>query len=321
MSKRKVVVTDYCFKSLDNEKRIISDVGAKFSAYNCKTNEEVIECAKGADILMVQYYEMTADIIETLDNCELIVRYGIGINNIDLDAANRKGILVANVPDYAIEEVSDHTVTLMFSLIRKLPRITESIKEGDWDFKISSPIQRVKGQTLGLVGYGRIPRLLNHKVKNFGFNVLVYDPFIEPEDVDEDGVEIVDLDTLITRSDIISLHAPLTGATRHMFNIDVFEKMKDSAYLINTSRGSLINDDDLIEAIEKGLIAGAAIDVSETEPLSADSKLRRFNNVIVTPHMAWYSERALELLQIKAAECAAKYIKGELPDSVINKKG
>ncbi len=319
MSQFKVVVTDYGFKSLENEKRIITEAGGIFESYQCKTDDELINAAIDADILLVQFYKITKSIIDSLPKCKLMVRYGIGVDNIDIKAASEKGIYVANIPDYAIEEVSDHAIALMLSLIRKLPVISKSTREGIWDFNIAKPIRRIKGQTLGLVGFGRIPRLLNTKLKGFGFNVLVYDPFVKQEAVKDEGVKVVDLDTLIAQSDIISLHAPLTEETRHLFNIDAFKKMKDSAYLINTSRGPLVKEEDLIDALGKKMIAGAAVDVTETEPLDAKSGLRQFDNVIVTPHMAWYTEDAQEMLQVKAAECAVMLMKGTIPPSVINK--
>lgn len=319
MSECKVVITDYVFKTIEYEQRIISAAGGKLVAQNCKTDAEVIALAKDADIILVQYYEITARIIEALENCKLILRYGIGVNNVDIEAASKKGILVANVPDYAIEEVSDHTFMLILSLIRKMPVVTQAIKDGIWDVNIACPVQRVKGQTLGLVGYGRIPRLLNKKIKGFGFRVLAYDPYVSVDDVCEDCVTLVDFETLLEESDIISLHAPLSKSTKHLFHKETFSRMKETAYLVNTSRGGLIEEQDLIEAIENGVIAGAALDVVEDEPLSPDSRLRQCDRIIVTPHMAWYSEKAQEMLQITTAEYAAMYMRGDIPPSVLNR--
>ena len=313
----KAVVIDYEFESLENERRMVTAAGGEFEAYKCKTDEEVIKVAKDAEILLVQYYEMTEKIIAELNKCKLIIRYGIGVNNVDLKAATAKGIYIANIPDFAIEEVADHTFALIMMLLRKLPTVMTSIRQGRWDFNIVRPIKRIKGQTIGLIGFGRIPRLLVEKMKGFGFNVLVYDPYAADDGIND--VEFVDLDGLIRQSDIVSLHAPLTKDTKHMFNKETFFKMKDTAYLINTSRGALICEQDLIEAVEKNIIAGAAIDVTEVEPLSKDSKLRQLDNVIVTPHMAWYSEEALKTLQVRAAEYASMFINGEIPSSVINR--
>lgn len=316
----KVVITDYQYENIDQEKKIIGDAGLKLAEYQIKDAKQLIGLIDDADAVITQYSDMNREVIEHLQHCKMIIKYGIGVNNIDVMAATEKGIYVCNVPDYGVEEVSDHAIAMIFALSKKLPIITKALRNGDWGYSSVVPLYRFSESVVGLVGLGRIPQLVAKKLKGFGVRILAYDPYVMPETAEESGVELVDFDTLCKESDYISIHCPLTGGTNHLFNKRVFQMMKKTAFIINTARGPVVCEEDLVEALESGEIAGAALDVFENEPVCADHKLLRMDQVIATPHCAWYSIEAITSLQRKTAEEVVNVLAGNAPFNCVNRK-
>ncbi|MGV3263782.1 C-terminal binding protein [Cytobacillus pseudoceanisediminis] len=309
----KVLLTDYEFENLKYEEDVFKESGLdiEFVKAQCKTEDEVAEQAKHADAILNQYAPISRRVIESLENAKVISRYGVGVNTIDIDAANEKGITVANVPDYGMEEVSNHALALLLSWARKVTLLNNEVKRGNWDFKACVPIHRFNNQTVGVLGFGRIPRRFIEKVKPLGFKLAAYDPFVSAEDMASARVKKMELDEIIREADYLSVHVPLIKDTYHLLNADRFSQMKKNAVIINTARGPIIDEKALIEALENGIIAGAALDVAEEEPISIDSPLLHMDNVIITPHSAWYSEEAMVELRQKAAKNIVQVLKGE----------
>jgi len=259
----------------------------------------------------VTYAKLTREVLTQLTRCKAIGRFGLGVDNIDLVVAKEKGIAVNYVPDYCIREVSDHAMALLLALIRKIPFSNKLVQSGRWEMPAVVPIRRIEGTVLGLIGFGHIPRLVTPKALAFGMKVLAHDPFTKPDVFKSAGVESVDLDTLLQSSDYVSMHAPLLPATRGMMNAASFAKMKKGAYIVNTARGPLIDEAALIAALDSGQIGGAGLDVVATEPLAKDSPLLGRDNVIISPHTAFYSIEALNELQTKCATDVARVLSGE----------
>lgn len=315
----KVLFTDYQYESIDQELKILSETGAQIIDLQKDKSLTLPDAVRTADAIIVQYAEITADLIGKMEQCKMIVKYGIGVNNIDVAAATEKGIYVCNVPDYGIDEVSNSAVAMMLALHRKLPASRAALRNNDWSYNSMLPIKRLAGSTLGLVGLGRIPAMVAKKMQGFGLDIIAYDPYIDSARADELNVKLVDFETLYTCSDIISIHCALTDETRHMFNAAVFKRMRKNAILINTARGPVIKEQDLIEALRAGDIAGAGLDTFESEPIDAHNPLLQMENVICTPHVAWYSEDAIKNVQRSAAEEAARVITGNNPLNPVNK--
>lgn len=320
MSEFKVVVTDYEYATLKYEEEVLKNVGATLIPAQCKTEDELIAACKDAHGLLNQYAPLTRRVIENLEQCKVIGRYGVGVNTVDLEAATEKGICVVNVPDYCVDEVSDHAFALLLGCARKVVQLNNSIKAGTWDYKICKPINRLRGQKLGIVGFGRIPRALAEKAKPFGFELLVYDPFLTQSDVDSYGAVLVSLDELMANSDFVSVHAPLTPETHHLIGDHELRLMKPSAFILNTARGPVIDEKALIKVLQDGRIAGAGLDVLEEEPAHQDNPLLSMDNVILNPHVGWYSEQAEIELKTKAAQGVAEVLQGFLPKNLVNKQ-
>lgn len=301
MKKWKVVVSDWEFEDLRYEKSILENEQLEFVTAQCKTEDDVIAHCRDADAIINQYAPISRNVIEALDHCQVIVRYGVGVNTIDLDAATEQGICVANVPDYCIDEVSDHAFALLLSWARKITFADKTTKDTKWDFKCFRPIYRLRGRTLGLVGFGKIPQRLAEKAVTVGLKIVAYDPYFPHDAAVERGVELVSLEELCSRSDMISVHAPLTKETKGLIGRRQFKKMKKEAFIINTSRGQVIDETDLIDALNDKEIAGAALDVVEAEPIRRDHPFLTADNVILTPHIAWYSEQAEKEMRSKVA--------------------
>ncbi|MFP3511423.1 C-terminal binding protein [Peribacillus sp. SIMBA_075] len=310
----KILLTDYEFEHLKYEEEIFQESGLEieFIKAQCKTEEEVMEQAKEVDAILNQYAPISRRVIESLENTKIISRYGVGVNTIDLNAAKEKGITVANVPDYGMEEVSNHALALLLSSARKVTLLNKEVKKGNWDFKVCVPIHRFNEQTVGVLGFGRIPRRFIEKVKPLGFKTAAYDPFVSAAAMAAVGVQKMDLDEIIAEADYLSIHVPLIDDTYHLINEERLKQMKRNAVIINTARGPIIDEKALSDALEKGVIAGAALDVTENEPVSTDSPLLTMDNVIITPHSAWYSEEAMVELRQKAARNIVQVLNGEL---------
>jgi len=309
MSRFKVVVTDQVFPSVDIERSLLAEIDAELKVAD-GTPQGVLALAADADGLLNTYLPIDAELVGKLGRCKIVARYGIGIDNIDVEAASRAGITVTNVPDYSVQEVAAHALAMMLSLARRLPRADALVREGKWGIDQLRPLRRLSGMSFGLVGYGRIARQLSLSIRALGGNLLVHDPYLRPAD----GLPtLVSLDELVERSDVISIHAPATPETRGMFDAARISRMRGGALLINTSRGPLVVLADLIEALRSGHLGGAALDVFEKDPPDA-ARLRDVPNLLLSPHMAYYSEESLKESQRKAATQVVKVLKGEAPD-------
>jgi D-3-phosphoglycerate dehydrogenase / 2-oxoglutarate reductase len=306
-----IAVTDSVFPSLDPAKAALSKLNPTYRISKSANADDILAVAKDADAILVTYAKLTRDILSQLARCRAIGRFGLGVDNIDLVAAKEKGIAVNYVPDYCIREVSDHAMALLLALIRKIPLSNKLVQGGRWEMPAVVPIRRIEGTVLGLIGFGHIPRLVAPKAQAFGMKVLAFDPFAKPEDFKAALVESVDFDTLLNKSDYVSVHAPLLPATRGMMNAVAFAKMKQGAYIVNTARGPLIDEPALIAALDSGQVGGAGLDVVAAEPLTKDSALLSRDNVIISPHTAFYSIEALEELQTKCARDVARVLSGE----------
>jgi D-3-phosphoglycerate dehydrogenase / 2-oxoglutarate reductase len=306
-----IAVTDSVFPSLDPAKAALSTLNPTYRMSKSASADDILAVAKDADAILVTYAKLTRDILTQLTRCKAIGRFGLGVDNIDLVAAKEKGIAVNYVPDYCIREVSDHAMALLLALIRKVPLSNKLVQGGRWEMPAVVPIRRIEGTVLGLVGFGHIPRLLAPKAQAFGMKVIAFDPFAKADVFKAAQVESVDFDTLLAKSNYVSVHAPLMPATRGMMNAAAFAKMKKGAYIVNTARGPLIDEPALIAALDSGQVGGAGLDVVATEPLAKDSPLLGRDNVIISPHTAFYSIEALEELQSKCAKDVARVLSGE----------
>ncbi|HEX5509704.1 MAG TPA: C-terminal binding protein [Pseudolabrys sp.] len=311
MSGPVIAVTDSVFPSLDPAKAALARLNPTFRMSKSSDANDILAVAKDADAILVTYAKLPGDLLRQLTRCKAIGRFGLGVDNIDLPAAKEKGIAVNYVPDYCIREVSDHAMAMLLALIRKIPLSNKLVQGGRWEMPAVVPIRRIEGTVLGLVGFGNIPRLVTPKAQAFGMKVIAYDPYAKPELFNAAHVEPVDFDTLLKTADYISVHAPLMPATRGLMNADAFAKMKKGAYLVNTARGPLIDEPALVAALDSGQVGGAALDVVTTEPLAKDSPLLGRDNVIISPHTAFYSIEALNELQTKCASDVARVLSGE----------
>jgi len=315
-----VAVTDSVFPSLEPEHRVLDPLGVELRAGQCRSEEEIIALAQEADAILNCYAKMTARVIAALKRCKVIARYGIGVDNVDIAAATRAGIVVTNVPDYCVDEVSDHALALLLALARRVVAADAAVKGGAWDVVAHKGIQRLRGQTLGLLGFGKIARALAAKAQALGMQVLAVDPFVDAETMACLKVRATDLDTLLAESDAVSVHVPLSPETRGIVGERALARMKPTAILINTSRGGLVDEQALAATLTAGRLAGAALDVVEKEPLPPDHPLRQAPNIILTPHLGFYSREAVVELQTKVAEEAARAFRGEPPRSPVNRE-
>lgn len=316
--KFRVAITDAEYASQEPERAVLSKLNVDLVKFQCRTESDVIKHCKDADALLVQYAPITKKVIENLKKVRIIARYGVGVDNIDLAAATQKRILVTNVV-YDICDVADHTIGLILSVVRKIPWIYQSTKSGEWDWKKFQPIMRLKGKTVGIIGLGRVGREVAKRISGFGVNILAYDPYIPLEVFEKNNIKKVDLETILEKSDIITLHVTLTKETRHMIGEDELRKMKKTAILINTCRGPVVNKKFLCTALKEKWIAGAGLDVLESEPLTRDNPLLELDNIVITPHMAWYSAGSVTEIQTAAAEDVARVLSGQPPQRLVNK--
>ncbi len=313
-----VVITDHVFPSLEIEQKLLGAIGATVVPLQAKSEVDLLDTVADADALLVCYAPVTGRVIGRMARCRIIARYGIGVDNVDLGAATARGIVVTNVPDYCVDEVSDHALALLLACARRIPALAGRVRGGRWDARDAAPMHRLRGQTLGLVGFGKIPRRLADKARALGLEVMAFDPYVGGEAMAACGVRKVSLDELLAQSDFVSVHAPLAPETQGMIDEAELRTMKRNAYLINTARGPLVVESAVLRALEEGWIAGAALDVLQHEPPAGDHPLRRFENVILTPHVAFYSEESVQELQRKAAEEVVRALSGRPPRSPVN---
>lgn len=306
MSSFRVLVTDQVFPDVDLERQLIEEAGGKLEVSH-GSQQETLDAARDADALLNTYMPFDAAALAGLSRCKVIARYGIGVDNIDLAAARAAGIAVTNVPDYCVEEVAAHAVALILALVRRLPQGDEIVRGGGWGIGDLGPLRRMSTLTVGLLGYGRI----GHRVAMFaqaaGCPVLVSDPYLNPESVPH---RLVSADALFAEADIVSVHCPLTPQTRHLVNADRLSRMKRGSYLVNTSRGPVVEVGAVYDALRAGQLAGAGLDVFDPEPPDVKG-LATIPNLIATPHSAFYSVEAVKESQRKAATQVLKAIRGE----------
>jgi D-3-phosphoglycerate dehydrogenase / 2-oxoglutarate reductase len=314
------VVTDHDFPNLDDEEQILRPIGIELRVADRNDRRAFMAAVGAAEALLSQYAPIDAPMIAAAQRCLAILRYGVGVDTIDLDAATKAGICVANVPDYGTQEVALHALSLMLAVHRRLRVFDASVRGGRWIAgpTVTPPIHRLRGQTLGIVGFGRIGRTLGAYAAALGVHVLAYDPYITRTAAGEAGATLVDYGTLLRQSDIISFHAPLTDETRHMFGEQELRILKPSAIVINTARGGIVDTNAVARALREGRLAGAGLDVFEEEPLPANHLLREAPNTFLTPHVAWYSEEARRALKRSVAEDVARVARGEWPRSLVN---
>jgi D-3-phosphoglycerate dehydrogenase len=320
--KLKIVITDYRFPDVEQERRAVEAAGGTLVTGQATTEQQVSDLCKDADGVLTARAPVTKRAISAMKRCRIIVRYGIGVDTVDVAAATERGILVANVPDYCLDEVSDHALALLMMLSRQMISAILLAREDIWAVGKMPPLQRLRGQTCGLIGCGRIGSLLAGKVARLGMSVIVHDPYLSEPHAREMGAELVSLDALLARADFISLHAPLNTATYHLLGEVAFAKMKKTASIVNTARGGLIDEAALLVALDAGKMSGAALDVleSETGVTPVRSALVRHPKIIVTAHTAWLSEQARATLQLRAIEQVLACLKGETPYGLINRE-
>ena len=311
---RSVVVTDYTFPDVSREEQAARSGGAEFAAHQCKTAEDVAQAVAGADVVAVQFAPFTQAAANAVAPGATVIRYGVGYDNIDLDATTAQGLKVGYVPDYCPDEVADHTAAAALALLRKLMPLDASVRAGEWAaVKYAKPLKPFNETVFGFFGLGRIGRAVHDRLAGFGFRFIASDPMLSDDEAAELGVEKVDAGGLLRNADIISLHAPATAETTGYFNAERLAAMQPSAMLINSARGQLIDEADLAAALKQGTIAGAALDVFAEEPLPATSPLRDAPNLLMTPHAAWYSDAAIGRLQGLVAEDISRALRGEPP--------
>ena len=296
MNPVKVVVTDYIEPDLDWEAREMARRGLEFLTYQLKfaPSGDVIAATRDADVVIVNMVVITSEVVTQWQKCRLVIRHGVGYDNVDVAALDRAGIPLCYIPDYCTEEVAEQAIALLLACGRRLVSsrrvLDASSARGSWDFADVIPMYRMAGQTLGIIGCGRIGSLVYLKLRSFGFKFLICDPYLSEERKGELGIEVVDKETVFRHSDFVSIHTPLTPETRHLVNARTLTMMKPTAYLVNTARGPMVDTQALADALKSGVIAGAGIDVYYIEPPPPDYPLFGLPNVILTPHLAWYSE-------------------------------
>lgn len=307
----KIIISDNDHEDINQETAVFDAAGMPFTLLQCKTEDDLIRQCKGAEIILNQYAPFTRRVLTALHpELKQIIRYGVGVNNVDCEAATELGVQVCNVPDYGMNEVADHAISLMLALVRKIPMMNQYTKHETWDYTHAIPIHRIPGQTVGIIGMGRIGKTFAKRISGFDCRVLGVDEAYELG-TNVAGADIVTLDTVLSEADMISIHCPLNENTRNLFNLESFKKMKSTAYLVNTARGGIVNERDLCTALKEGLLGGAAMDVVEKEPMSGESELFKLDNYLATPHIAWYSEESAVELNRKIAEEAVRFARGE----------
>ncbi len=318
--RRRVAVLGARFGDLKIEKELLTPLGVELIEGSGRKENETLELCQDAEVILCGGApRIGATLLRRLVRLKAIVRYGIGVDTIDLGEANRRGIYVANVPDYCIEEVATHALTLVLAWARKLPFAIRATQKGKWDVAPLMPLQSPRDLTLGVVGFGRIARILARMARAVGFQLCAADPYVEKAVITKAGVTPVTFGRLLASSDFISLHAPLSPKTHHLIDAASLRRMKPTSYLVNTSRGGLIDESALYDALKENRIAGAALDVLEEEPWRSESPLRALENLIVTPHAAWYTERAKETLRRKACAEVIRVLRGRLPKNLVNR--
>ncbi len=324
MAKYKVYISDFDYPDNDIEKSVLAPIGAEVVGLQCKTGEGLAEQAADADAILQQYAKIPRETIRKLTRCKAICRYGTGVDIVDVEAAYEHGMVVTNVPDYALDEVADHSIALALMLVRRIPWYSAGTRAGRWHWSESKgPIHRLRDATWGLIGFGRIAQNIARKVRSFHFRIVSFDPYVSEGFMATFGVEKVELEGLLTRSDVVDVMCPYTPETDHMIDESALRRMKKTAVLINCSRGKIVDNRALHRALSEGWIASAGLDDLEEEPAKldwwnpADNPLFSLDNCIVTPHVAYVSVGSLEECRKVAAENAKAVLLGKTPPNLV----
>jgi D-3-phosphoglycerate dehydrogenase len=315
----KVVITDSTFRNIDPERRILEPAGCEVVLGRGGSEETLIELTRDADAILTQFAKLTPKVIAQMTKVKVIVRNGIGYDNIDVEAAREHGIPVCNIPDYCIDEVADQTLAFILALTRQIVPNHNLVRDGRWGLAVrEDQMKALKEMTCGVVGFGRIGRAVVTRLLAFGGRVLVADPFVNAESIRAAGAEPAMLDELFATPDLVTLHSLLNAQTRHLINERTLSKMKAGVLLINVGRGGLVDTEALVTALKSGQVAAAGLDVFEPEPLPADSPLRSMDNVIVASHIASVSTRAMRVARETSAQLVLKALRGQKLDNVVN---
>lgn len=315
-----VVITDCDHGDVNVEQEVADRYGFNLVLAQSSTEAEIIAASTAAVALLTQYAPVTSNVLDALPEVRVVGRYGVGVDTIDIAAATRSGVAVCNVPDYGTEDVSDHAIALSLALLRGLPALDKGVRNGSYSLDPVKPLHRFSATTFGILGLGLIGEATARKARGLGFSVIGADPRYEVGTFTDSGTQVVTEDELLASSDLISLHLPLNPRTHHLVGTSVFERMRTGAKIVNTGRGGVIDTAALIEALVSGRISGAGLDVFEEEPLRSDSRLREFNQVLLTPHAAWYSEESFVELKRRAMENVLGYCTGSGTVNVVNQE-
>ena len=318
MARFTAVLIEHGYAAAEIERKIIAAAGGDLIDAESLSWAEALKLCENAEAIMLRRGEVTAEVIQGFRRCKILLRYGVGVDNIDLHAATEANIMVGHVPDYGMDEVSTHAIALLLACVRRVVGTHKKMEGGAWDVHRHEPIWRMAGRTLGLVGFGQIGQTVARKLTGWGLRLLASDPFADPAHAAARAVQLMDFDVLCREADFISLHCPLLSETRHLINARALNLMKPGAILINTARGPVVDTPALLAALDSGRVAQAGLDVFEEEPLPADSRVRRHPKIICTDHVAWYSEEAQAQLQRSAAEEVVRVCTGGLPRFVAN---
>ncbi|MFH5822920.1 C-terminal binding protein [Georgenia sp. AZ-5] len=306
----RIVITDCDHPDVDIERRAAADGGVELRLEQCRTEDDVVARCADADGLLVQYAPITGRVLDALPGLKVVSRYGVGVDTVDVAAASRRGVVVANVPDYGTEEVSDHAVALLLTLARATAWYDASVKAGSWDAALQRPLHRIQGSVLGVVGFGAIGRVVARKARGLGYEVIAHEVTADPGTTADDGTPFVTLADLLARSHAVSLHVPYLPATHHLLDERRLRLMRPEALLVNTARGGLIDIQALMRVLDSGLLRGVALDVLESEPPDRSDPVLRHPRVVVTPHAGWYSEESMGTLKARCVRNALDALAG-----------
>jgi D-3-phosphoglycerate dehydrogenase len=315
----KVVVTDYTFSSLEIEEAIIRTAGYELTGSQAKTNDSLIPFVSEADAVITQFAPVTKTVIDAMQRARVIVRYGIGVDNVDLESARRRGIPVCNVPDYCIDEVADHTLALILACTRRV--VDNALKNREHKWGLATGLETMKALrdlTMGIVGFGRIGREVASRLRAFKCRLLIFDPCVSSSQIEAIGYESSNFNSLLERSDVVTLHCPSTADTRGIINTSTLSSMPLGSILINVARGDLVDSEALTQALRDGQLSAAGLDVFAPEPIPADHPVLKMPNVVISSHIASTSVPAVRKLRTMAANLALTALRGELPPNVVN---
>lgn len=324
MPRMKVVITDFDYGDNDIERSILEPIGAEVIALQAKSEDDLIAYMGDCDAVMNQYERVGAKAIAAMRRCKVIARYGVGVDIVDVEAATARGIQVTNVRDYCTEEVADHAIALWLALTRKLPQYDRATHQGVWHWKSGQPVHRLRGQTMGIVSFGKIGRAIVARARAFGVSIVVHDPYLDGDFIRGQGAAPVTRDELLARADVIMMQVPMTAETHHFLGVEELARVKPGVVIVNTGRGPTIDNKALYDAMVAGRVAGAGLDDPEEEPAKRrhwdpkDNPLFTLPNVIVTPHVAYYSEESIRLARETAASEVARVLTGQAPNNPVN---